>query len=162
MRTCILDFGGKWEQHMTLVEFAYNNSFHASIQMAPYEALYGRKCRSPIHWEEVGERQTLDLTTIPWMEEAYEKVKKIRQTLQTAQSRQKSYADNRRKDLEFQVGDKVFLRLTPLKGSIIAKKGKRLKPRFIGHFPIVERIGQVAYRLELPASLSRVHDVFHV
>ncbi|XP_071916225.1 uncharacterized protein [Coffea arabica] len=98
--------------------------------MAPYEALYGRRCRSPIHWDEVGERKIIDLATIPWVEEAYERVKVIRQKLQIAQSRQKSYADHRRKDLEFEIGDK--------------------------------RIGKVAYRLELPASLSRIHDVFHV
>ena len=108
LRTCILDFGGSWGQHMTLVEFAYNNSYHSSIQMALYEALYGRKCRSPIYWDEVGERKVLDPTAIPWMEDAREKVKLIRQRLQTAQSRQKSYADNRRKDLEFEIRVHVF------------------------------------------------------
>ncbi|XP_071912307.1 uncharacterized protein [Coffea arabica] len=106
-------------------------SYHSSIQMAPYEALYGRRCRSPIHWEEVGERKIIDPTTIPWIEEAYERVKVIRQKLQTAQSRQKSYADHRRKDLEFEVGDKVFLRITPLRGKIRAGKGKKLQPRYI-------------------------------
>ncbi|XP_071928103.1 uncharacterized protein [Coffea arabica] len=130
--------------------------------MAPYEALYGRRCRSPIHWEEVGERKIIDPTTIPWVEEAYEKVKVIRQRLQTAQNRQKSYADHRRKDLEFEIGDKVFLRITPLKGKIRAGKGKKLQPRYIGPFNVLQRIGKVAYRLELPASLSRIHDVFHV
>ncbi|XP_071928046.1 uncharacterized protein [Coffea arabica] len=84
--------------------------------MAPYEALYGRRCRSLIHWDEVGERKILDPTVIPWMEEAQEKVKLIRERLQTAQSRQKSYANTRRKDLEFEVGDKVFLRVKPVKG----------------------------------------------
>ncbi|XP_027158198.1 uncharacterized protein LOC113759821 [Coffea eugenioides] len=107
LRACIVDFGGGWSQYLTLVEFAYNNSYHSSIQMAPYEALYGRRCRSPIHWDEV-----------------------IRQRLQTAQSRQKSYADHRRKDLEFEIGDKVFLWITPLKGKIRAGKGKKLQPRY--------------------------------
>ncbi|XP_071928113.1 uncharacterized protein [Coffea arabica] len=125
------DFGGSWGQYMALVEFAYNNSYHSSIQMAPYEALYGRKCRSPIFWDE------------------------------TAQSRQKSYADNRRKDLEFEVGDKVFLKVTPLR-SLTAGKGKKIQPRYVGPFKILQRVGNVAYRLELPTSLSRVHDVFHV
>ena len=85
----------------------------------------------------------------------------IRQRLQTAQSRQKSYADNRRKDLEFEVGDKVFLKVTPLR-SLTAGKGKKLHPRYVGPFKILQRVGNVAYRLELPTSLSRVHDVFHV
>ncbi|XP_071926159.1 uncharacterized protein [Coffea arabica] len=155
------DFGGSWSQYMTLVEFAYNNSYHSSIQMAPYEALYGRKCWSLIYWDEVGERKVLDPTTIPWMEEAREKVKLIRQRLQTAQSRQKNYADNRRKDLEFEVGDRVFLKVTPLR-SVTAGRGKKLQPRFIGPFKILQRVGKVAYRLELPSSLSKIHDVFHV
>ena len=114
LRTCILDFGGSWGQYMALVEFAYNNSYHSSIQMAPYESLYRRKCRSPIFWDEIGERRVLDPTAIPWIEDAYEKVKVVHQRLQTVQSRQKSYADNRRKDLEFEVGDKVFLKVTTL------------------------------------------------
>ena len=161
LRTCILDFRGSWGQHMTLVEFAYNNSYHSSIQMAPYEELYGRKCRSPIYWDKVGEKKVLDPTTIPWMEDAQEKVKLIRQRLQTAQNRQKSYADNRRKDLEFEVGDRVFLKITPLR-SVTAGRGKKLQPRFVGPYTILQRVGKVAYRLELPPSLSRVHDVFHV
>ena len=86
----------------------------------------------------------------------------IRQRLQTAQSRQKSYADNRRKDLEFEVRDKVFLRVTPLKGKTKAGKGKKLQPRYIGPFSILQRVGKVVYRLELPVCLSRIHDVFHV
>ncbi|XP_027169513.1 uncharacterized protein LOC113769243 [Coffea eugenioides] len=130
--------------------------------MAPYEALYGRKCRSPIHWDEVGERKIIDSATIPWVEEAYARVKVIRQRLQTAQNRQKSYADHQRKDLEFENVDKVFLRITPLKGKIEAGKGKKLQPRYIGPFNILQQIGNVAYRLEQPASLSRIHDVFHV
>ncbi|XP_071906161.1 uncharacterized protein [Coffea arabica] len=145
-----------------ILEESHCSSYHSSIQMAPYEALYGRRCRSPIHWDEVGERKVIDPATIPWVEEAYEKVKVIRQRLQTAQSRQKSYADHRRKDLEFEIGDKVFLRITPLKGKIRSGKGKKLQPRYIVPFNILQRIGKVAYRLELPASLSRIHDVFHV
>ncbi|XP_027169505.1 uncharacterized protein LOC113769237 [Coffea eugenioides] len=135
--------------------------YHSSIQMAPYEALYGRKCRSPIYWDEVGEKKILEPTVIPWMEDAQEKIKLVRQGLETAQSRQKSYADNRRKDLEFEVGDHVFLKITPLR-SVTAGRGKKLQPRYIGPFPILQRVGKVAYRLELPPNLSRIHDVFHV
>ncbi|GFY87070.1 hypothetical protein Acr_05g0007090 [Actinidia rufa] len=159
LRLCVLDFQGNWEMHLPLVEFAYNNSFHASIGMAPYEALYGRKCRSPICWTEVGERQMLgpeivQLTT--------DKIKVIQQRLQTAQSRQKSYADIRRRELEFEEGDHVFLKVSPSKGiNRFGKKGK-LKPRYIGPFEVLQRIGTVAYRIALPPELSHVHDVFHV
>ncbi|XP_071924821.1 uncharacterized protein [Coffea arabica] len=95
------------------------------------------------------------------MEDAKEKIKLIRQRLQTAQSRQKSYADNRRKDLEFEVGDHIFLKITPLR-SVTASRGKKLQPRFVGPFPILQRVGKVAYKLELPPNLLRIHDVFHV
>ena len=130
--------------------------------MVPCEVLYGRKCRSPIFWDEVGERRVLDVTAVPWIEEAVEKVKIIRQRILTAQSRQKSYADHRTKDLEFEVGDMVFLKVTPLRGTIAAKKGKKLKPRYVGPYKIQRRVGTVAYQLELPASMSRIHNVFHV
>ncbi|XP_027155182.1 uncharacterized protein LOC113755361 [Coffea eugenioides] len=130
--------------------------------MAPYEALYSRKCRSPICWDEIGERKILNPTTVPWIEEANEKVKLIRQRIQTAQSIQKSYADNLRKDLEFAVGDQVFLKITPLKASLLAGRGKKLQPRFVGPYKIIQRVGSVAYKLELPPSLSRNHNVFHV
>ncbi|XP_027158427.1 uncharacterized protein LOC113760052 [Coffea eugenioides] len=129
--------------------------------MAPYEALYGRKCRSPIYWDEVGDKRILDPAILPWMEDAQEKVKLIRQKLQTAQSRQKSYADNRRKDLEYEVEDRVFIKITPLR-SVTTGREKKLQPKFIGPFKILQRVGKVAYRLELPSSLSRIHDVFHV
>ncbi|XP_071901027.1 uncharacterized protein [Coffea arabica] len=127
--------------------------------MAPFEALYGRKCRSPIYWDEIGEKKVLDPTVIPSMEDAQEKVMLIRQRLQAAQSRQKSYANNQRKDLEFEVGDRVFLKITLLR-SITAGRGKKLQPRFVGPFMILQ--GKVAYRLKLPPSLSRILDVFHV
>ncbi|XP_071917014.1 uncharacterized protein [Coffea arabica] len=136
--------------------------YQASIQMAPYEALYGRRYRFPIHWNEVGEKKVVDPTAILWIEEAQEKVKLIRERLQVAQSRQKSYADTRRKNLEFEIGDKVFLRVKPLKGGVISKKEKKLKPRYVGPFEILKRVGNVAYQLKLPASMAKVHDVFHV
>ena len=119
------------------MEFSYNNSFHSSTHIALYEALYGQKCRFPIHWDEVGEKKIWDPTTVAWVEEAYEKVKLLRQRIRTAQNRQKSYADNRRKKLEFEVGDKVFLRITPLKASLMAGKGKKLQPRFVGPYKVI-------------------------
>ena len=109
LRLCVLDFGGSWDTYLPLVEFAYNNSYHSSIEMAPYEALYGRKCRSPICWDEVGERK---LTGAEIIQVTSKKVPLIKQRLNTASSRQNSYADPKRKDIEFQIGDYVFLKVS--------------------------------------------------
>ncbi|XP_071917012.1 uncharacterized protein [Coffea arabica] len=130
--------------------------------MAPYEALYGRKCRSLICWDEIGEKKILDPTAVPWIEEVREKVKLICQRIQTIQSSQKSYADNRRKDLQFVVGDQVFLTITPLKASLITVRGKKLQLRFVEPYKILQRVRNVAYKLELPPSLPQIHNVFHV
>ena len=110
-----MDFKGSWDQYLVLIEFAYNNSYQKTIEMAPYEALYGRKCQTPLYWNEVGENKIIAVENVPWIEDAYEKVKVIRQRIQTAQSRQKSYSDNRMRDLEFSVGDQVFLMVSPRK-----------------------------------------------
>nr|GFB57636.1 putative reverse transcriptase domain-containing protein [Tanacetum cinerariifolium] len=107
LRACVIDFGNGWERHLPLVEFSYNNSYHASIKAAPFEALYGRKCQSPVCWAEVGDAQ---LTSPEIIQEITEKIVQIKQRLQAAHDRQKSYADVRRKPLEFQVGDKVMLK----------------------------------------------------
>ena len=142
-----------------MVEFAYNNSYQASIQMALYEALYGRPCRSPLCWTEVGESY---ITGPYFIRDTSEKVSLIRQRLLTAQSRQKSYADVRCRPLEFEVGDHVFLKVMPKRGVVRFGKRKKLSPRFIRPFKILERVGTVAYRLALPPSMSGVHEVFHV
>ena len=113
LRACVLDHKGNWEEHLPLVEFAYNNSYQASIQMAPYEALHGRPCRSPICWTEVGESSITDL-----IRDTSEKVSLIRQRLLTAQSRQKSYVDVQHQPLEFEVGDHVFLKVMPKRGVV--------------------------------------------
>uniref|UniRef100_A0A1U7YRA6 Uncharacterized protein LOC104247112 n=2 Tax=Nicotiana sylvestris TaxID=4096 RepID=A0A1U7YRA6_NICSY len=156
LRACVLDFKGNWDDHLPLIEFAYNNSYHSSIKMAPYEALYGRRCRSPVGWFEVGETELYGPDLI---HQAIEKVKVIQERLRTAQSRQKSYSDVRRRDLEFEVGDWVFLRISPMKGIMrFGKKGK-LSPRYIGPYKILRRIGQVAYELELPSELEFVHPI---
>ena len=159
LRACTLDFHTSWEKQQPLVEFSYNNSFHTSIGMAPYEALYGRKCRSPLCWDQIGESRVLGPALL---QETVDSVRIIRDRMKTAQDRQKSYADSRRRPLEFAVGDMVFLRVSPWKGvKRFGIRGK-LSPKFIGPFPIISRVGTVAYRLELPSSLGRVHDVFHV
>ena len=159
LRACVLDHMGSWEEHLPLVEFAYDNSYQASIQMAPYKALYGRPCRSPICWTEVGESS---ITGPDLIRDTSEKVSLILRCLLTDQNRQKSYADVRRRPLEFEVGDHVFLKVMPKRGVVRFGKRGKLSPRFIGPFEILERVGNLAYRLALPPSLSGVHEVFHV
>ena len=126
--------------------------------MVPYEALYGRPCRSPICWTEVGESS---ITGSNLIRDTSEKASLIRQCLLTDQSRQKSYADVRRRPLEFEVGDHIFLKVMPKRGVIRFGKRGKLSPRFIGPFEILERVGTVAYRLALPTRMSGVHEVFH-
>ncbi|GJT61677.1 putative reverse transcriptase domain-containing protein [Tanacetum coccineum] len=129
LRACVIDFRKGWVKHFPLAEFSYNNSYHASIKAAPYEALYGRKCRSPVCW---------------------------------AEDRQKSYANLKRKPMEFEVGDRVMLKVSPWKGVVRFGKRGKLNPRYVGPFKVLAKVGKVAYRLELPQELSRVHHTFHV
>nr|CAH65910.1 OSIGBa0102O13.1 [Oryza sativa] len=159
LRACVLDFGGSWDKNLPYAEFSYNNSYQASLQMSPNEALYGRKCRTPLLWDQTGERQVFGTDIL---REAEEKVKIIQERLRVAQSRQKSYADNRRRDLVFEEGDYVYLRVTPLRGVHRFQTKGKLAPRFVGPFKIVSRRGEVAYQLELPPSMAGIHDVFHV
>ncbi|GJW87903.1 putative reverse transcriptase domain-containing protein [Tanacetum coccineum] len=134
LRACVIDFGKGWVKHLPLAEFSYNNSYHASIKAAPYEALYGQKCRSPVCWAEVGEAQ---LTGPEMIQETTKKIVQIKQRIQATQDRQKSYADLKCKPMEFEVGDRVMLK-------------------------VLTKVGKVAYSLELPQELSRVHHTFHV
>ncbi|GJY62231.1 putative reverse transcriptase domain-containing protein [Tanacetum coccineum] len=159
LRACVLDFGKGWDKHLPLVEFSYNNSYHTSIKAALFEALYGRKCRLPICWAEVGDSQ---LTVPEIIHEITERIVQIKSHIQAARDHQKSYADVRRKPLEFQVGDKVMLKVSPWKGVIRFGKWGKLNPRYIGPFKIITKVGTVAYRLELLENLSRVHSTFHV
>ncbi|GKA83173.1 putative reverse transcriptase domain-containing protein [Tanacetum coccineum] len=159
LHACAIDFGKGWVNHLPLVEFSYNNSYHASIKATPFKALYGRKCRSPICWAEVGEVQ---LTGLEIVQETTEKIVQIKQRMQAARDRQKSYADLKRKPMEFQVGDKVMLKVSPWKGVVRFGKRGKLNPRYVGPFKVLEKVGSVAYKLELPQELSRVHNTFHV
>ncbi|GJT23424.1 putative reverse transcriptase domain-containing protein [Tanacetum coccineum] len=120
LRACILDFKGSWDVHLPLVEFLYNRSYHSSVRCAPFEELYGRKCRSPIMWVEIKDR------------------------LKVAHDRQKSYADKRRKPLEFSVGDYVLLKVLPWKGVVCFGKKGKLAPRFVGPFEIIKKESLVA------------------
>jgi hypothetical protein len=142
-----------------LAEFAYNNSYQASIKMAPFEALYGRRCISPLFWDVVGGGS---LVGPNWVQQTLDKVREIRQNLLAAQSRQKRYADVRRRDLEFVVGDEVLLKVSPTKGIVRFGTRGKLNPRYIGPYLITARVGSLAYGLQLPESMSGVHPVFHV
>ncbi|GJW40501.1 putative reverse transcriptase domain-containing protein [Tanacetum coccineum] len=159
LRAYVIDFGNGWVRHLPVVEFSYNNSYHASIKAAPFEALYGRKCRSPVCWAEVGQVQ---LTGPKMVQETTEKVIQIKQRMQAARDRQKSYADLKCKPMEFQVGDRVILKVSPWKGVVCFGKRGKLNPRYVGPFKVLEKIGTIAYKLELPQELSRVHNTFHV
>jgi len=129
LRACALDYTGNWDHHLSLAEFAYNNSYHSSIEMAPYEALYGRRCRTPVYWDEVGERR---LSKVKLIDQTIEIVRKIRERLRAAQDRQKSYADVCRRPLMFKVGDHVFLKVSLLKGNLRFRQKGKLTPRYIG------------------------------
>ena len=131
LRSCVLDFRRNWDQHLIPIEFAYSDSYHSSIVMVPYEALYWRKCRSPVHWVEV-ERKIIESNDVPWADEAYEKEKLIKQRMKMAQSWQKTYADNQVKELEFEVGDQVFLKVSTYKGEIRHKKRWKIKSKTCG------------------------------
>ncbi|KAA0055443.1 pol protein [Cucumis melo var. makuwa] len=158
LRACVLEFSRSWDSHLHLMEFAYNNSYQATIGMAPFETLYGRRCRSPVCWGEVGEQRMLGPKLVQTTNAA---IQKIRARMLTAQSRHKSYVDVQRKDLEFDVRDMVFLKVAPMKGVLRFNK-KELSPRFVGPFEILDWIGPLAYHLALSPSFSAVHDVFHV
>ena len=159
LRAHVMEFKGSWDTHLPLIEFAYNNSYQASIEMAPYEALYGRKCRTPVCWDEVGERKLIGPEIV---QVTTDKINVIREKLKVARDRQKSYADNRRRNLEFKVGDRVFLRVLPWKGIPRFDKRGKLSPRYIRPYEIVKKVGDVAYSLELPSELANIHDTFHV
>jgi hypothetical protein len=142
LRACALDYGSRWDDNLPYVEFSYNNSYQSSIEMAPFEASYGKKCTTPLLWSGIGERSFFGPDII---EEAEEKVRLIKDRLKIAQSRQKSYADNKRREVTYEAGDRAYLRVSPLRGvKSFGIKGK-LAPRFIGPFEVLSRKGEVAY-----------------
>lgn len=159
LRACVLEFQGGWEDKLPLIEFSYNNSHHASIGMTPFEALYGRKCQTPFKWSDSSERIVLGSDMI---EDMIDQVRIIRAKMKVAEDRQKSYADKRRRDLEFDEGDWVLLKVSPTKGVKRFGRKVKLSSRYIGPYQITRRIGKVAYQLALPNELERYHDAFHV
>jgi hypothetical protein len=159
LRACVLHYGKNWDKCLSLAEFSYNNSYQSSLKMALFEALYGRRCRTPLNWSQAREREIFGPDLVL---EAEEKVRVIKMNLEAAQARQKSYHDKRRKPLQFEVGYHVYLKVSPTKGvQRFGIKGK-LAPRYIGPYEIKETYGPVAYQLKLPPHMSAIHDVFHV
>ena len=144
---------------LPLIEFTYNNSFHASIGMAPYEAPYDRKCRTPLCWYQDGEAV---LVRPELLEQTTEKVRMVRDKIQASQSRQKAYADRGRRPLEFVAGDHVFLRVTRTTGVGRALRLRKLSLKFLDPYQITRRIGPLAYEIALPPQLANLHLVFHV
>ncbi|KAD0046736.1 hypothetical protein E3N88_44875 [Mikania micrantha] len=159
LRACIIDFGGSCDDYLPLAEFSYNNSYHSGLGMPPFEVLYGRKCRTPVCWGEVGPSE---LASKKLVKVTNERIDQIRAQLKATQDRQKLYADKRRRPIEFQVGAFVLLKVSPWKGVIRFRKRGKLSPRFIGPFKIIAQIGEDAYGLELPEELSGIHNTFHV
>ncbi|WVZ49844.1 LOW QUALITY PROTEIN: hypothetical protein U9M48_001170 [Paspalum notatum var. saurae] len=151
LRACAIQYGTSWDKCLPYAEFSYNNSYQASLKKSPFEALYGKRCRTPLFWNQTGEKQ-----------DAEQQLRIVQENLRVAQSRQRSYADVRRRDLSFKVDDHVYLKVSPMRGIRRFNMKGKLAPRYIGPFKILEKKGEVAYRLELPPSLSGVHDVFHV
>ena len=157
LRACIIHFDKNWDHCLALAEFSYNNSYQASLKMAPFEALYGRRCRTPLNWSQTGERKFFGPSLV---KEAEEKVKVIQTNLKAAQMRQKSYHDKGKALREYQVGEKVYFKVSPTKGTQrFGVKGK-LAPCYIGPYEITELCGPVAYRIHLPYRLATVHNVF--
>jgi hypothetical protein len=159
LRARVMENQGNWDKNLSWAEFSYNNSYQESLKMAPFEALYGRRCRTPLNWIEPREKVILGPDLI---DESETTICHIQENLKAARSRQESYANRRRRLLEFEVGDHVYQWVSPMRGvKRFGMKGK-LAPLYIGPFAILEKCGPMAYKLELSSSLAGVHDVFHV
>jgi hypothetical protein len=155
LRAYVIEHQGSWDKNLSWVEFSYNNSYKENMKMAPFEVLYGRRCGTPINWIELREKVIFGPDLI---EEAEAIVNCIQDNLKAAKSRQESYANKRCLSLEFEVGDHVYLRVSPMKDvKRFGMKGK-LAPRYIRPFPILEKCGTMAYNLDLPPSLAGVHN----
>jgi hypothetical protein len=159
LRACALKYEKSWDKSLPYTQFSYNTSYQASIKMAPYEALYGRQCRTPLFWSQTGESQVFRPEVLKDVEK---QVQMVHESLKVAQSRQKSYADKRRRDLSFETRDFVYLKVSPMSGTRRFRVKGKLTPRYVEPFKIIDRKGEVAYQLELPPQLSDVDDVFHV
>jgi hypothetical protein len=151
MRSCAFKYGKSWDKSLPYVEFSYNNSYQASIEMAPYEALYGWQCRTSLFWSQTGESQVFGSEVL---KDAEKQVQMVHESLKVAQSRQKSYVDKRRRDLSFEIGDFIYLKVSPMRGTHRFRVKRKLAPRYVGPFKIIDHKEEVAYQLELPPQLS--------
>jgi hypothetical protein len=147
LRACALQYERCWDKSLSYAEFSYNNSYQESLKMAPFEILYRCRCRTPLFWSETGEWKVFRPNIL---QEAEKQACMVRENLWITQSRQKSYADHRRRELSFEVGDFVYLEVSPMRGLSHVKVSVKLITRFIGPFKIMEKRGEVAYQLELP------------
>jgi hypothetical protein len=159
LRACALKYGKSWGKSLPYAEFLYTNSYHASMEMAPYEPLYGRQCGNLLVWSQTRESQVFGPEVLRDIEK---QVQMVCESLKVAQTRQKSYVDKRKRDLSFEIGDFVYLKVSPIRGTHRFKVKGKLPPRYVGPFKVIDCKGDVAYQLELPPRLSDVHDVFHV
>jgi hypothetical protein len=159
LRACALQYRRSWDKSLSYAEFSYNNSYQESLKMAPFKMLYGRRCQILLFWNETGERKVFRPEIL---QEAEKQVHMVTENLRVAQSRQKSYADHRRRELSFEVGDFLYLKVLPMRGLRHFKVRGKLAPRFIRPFKILEKRGEVVYQLELPPELFDVLDIFHV
>jgi hypothetical protein len=159
LRACVIHYDKSWDKYLSLAKLSYNNSYQASLKMAPFEALYGRRCWTSLSWSQTGERKIFrpDLVI-----EVEKKVRVIHENLRVAQSRQKNYFDKRRKSLQFEVGDHVYLRVSPTKCVQRFRVRGKLAPWYVGPYEITEICGLMAYRVWLPPQLVAIHDIFHI
>jgi hypothetical protein len=159
LKAYFLEHQGGSDKNLPWAEFYYNNSYQESLKIAPFEVLYGHRCHTPLNWIEPGEKVIFEPELV---EEAEATTRRIQDNLKAVKSHQEAYANKRHRPLEFIVGDHVYLRVSPMKGiKRFGMKGK-LVPCYIGPFPILEKCGNVAYKLDLPTFLARVHDIFHM
>jgi hypothetical protein len=159
LRACVFTYGKNREDNLAFVEFSYNNGYQTSLKKAPFEVLYGRKCRTLMMWSEVEDRV---IESPDFIKAVEKKIAEVCENLRIAQSRQKSYADKRRRELKFDVGDHLYLKVSPIHGTHRFHVREKLAPRYIGLYPVIKRIGTVAYKIKLSEQLSDVHNVFHV
>lgn len=159
LRMYVMDQQSHWEKYLPLVKFAYNNNYHSSIGIPPFEALYNKPCRTSLSWDKLEDQVIIGPELIQEMEE---QVRQIKERLKEAHDRKKSYVDAHRTNRKYEVGDQVFIRIKPNKSTIRFGKWTNLSPQFIGPFKVTKRVGPVAYCLALPPHLHKIHNVFHV